>query len=175
MSESLEAVRSRANMAAAELRHAYRIKQDWELVARAIRMLEAISTPVAADAPPEPTTAEAFAALHRTLKAFTSEAHPVFAEVAMLERRMGAMTRALTAFVRGMDSSEQGQDLENARLLADEALTDAPPVFTLEEVEALERVTCECPWRVEATRDDKHAAGCAGGRVRETIAAMRRD
>lgn len=35
------------------------------------------------------------------------------------------MARALLAFVRGMDGSEQGVDLENARLLADAALEKA--------------------------------------------------
>lgn len=45
MLERLRALESRVTMASAELRHAYKVKQDWELVARAIRMLEAVATP----------------------------------------------------------------------------------------------------------------------------------
>lgn len=35
------------------------------------------------------------------------------------------MARALMAFVSGMDGNSQGEDLENARLLADDALRKA--------------------------------------------------
>lgn len=139
MSESLEAVRSRANMAAAELRHAYRGKQDWELVARAIRMLEAISTPVAVDAPPEPTTAEAFATVRQALESVGyGRGQGCFSALTLLERRMGAMARAARAVLAEFDDARLsdlfGPEAAAIRGLR-AALTDALPVFMLEEVE----------------------------------------
>ncbi len=41
----LRITREQVRRAAAELRHAYRFKTDWELVARAIRILESVTTP----------------------------------------------------------------------------------------------------------------------------------
>lgn len=83
----------------------------------------------------EPTTAEAFANTRAGLERLaylTNDSGPL-ADLTLLKRRLGAVARALTTALRVAeigDTMSAGQ-IQALRL----ALTDAPPVFTLEEVE----------------------------------------
>lgn len=68
----LRAIRERATKASAELRHAYRPEtRDWNLVARAIRILEEVTTPNAPHRPCSP-----FCAAHELSKAQASAVSP---------------------------------------------------------------------------------------------------
>lgn len=93
-------------------------------------------------ATPEPTTAEAFAAVRSEVEARARELRGIaphggrslraVSALSMLERRMGVMVTVIHNVAAFLDA-EDYHDTAN-RLRA--ALTDAPPVFTLEEVGA---------------------------------------
>jgi polyhydroxyalkanoate synthesis regulator phasin len=103
---------------------------------------------------PEPTTAEAFAAVRRlardpmVLKFSGAACSSAAAAVSLLEHHMGAMARAIDevsvcttplrcAVVRGGMGDAGSKPCAACRARA--ALTDAPPVFTLKEVETVVR------------------------------------
>lgn len=97
----------------------------------------------------EPSTAEAFAAVNGLVDELSEgrEDGPGWRvlrkRLALLERRMGAMVRAMRAIqddVRACPCTSYSADAvcgrcERLAQLVDEALTDAPAVFTMEEVE----------------------------------------
>jgi hypothetical protein len=94
------------------------------------------------DAPEDaaPTTPEAFAMLQRLANEhIDDEARCLFrGNRSLLERRMGAMDGAARRVVEVFDAAEHsglGAAESNALDALETALTDAPPVFTLEEVE----------------------------------------
>jgi hypothetical protein len=80
----------------------------------------------------EPTTAEAFATIQRLADEHVDDDEArclIRGNRALLERRMGAMERAIHL---ALDEDRCSDSVDEA---LSEALTDAPPVFTLEEVE----------------------------------------
>jgi polyhydroxyalkanoate synthesis regulator phasin len=89
-----------------------------------------------ATAASEPTMAEAFAAVRKVAEV---SKHPRFmdalASLSLLEGRMGAMARAIREVLDSKAWMPQFKALQDA-------LTDAPPVFTLEEVERLAAEHC---------------------------------
>jgi hypothetical protein len=116
---------------------------------------------------PEPTTAEAFATQRLWLNALPPQSRAeAEANLSLLERRMGAMAREL-----GLVAS----DLYHERFATAEsrvkdliALTDAPPVFTLEEVETVVRgaLTDSGEWAP--------VVGIVMSAIRERLHALRR-
>ena len=108
-------------------------------------------------ASPEPTTAEAFATVREARRRMFKfgylhdEQERADAAIALLERRMGAMGRVMEPFVEAARETLARAEKEGAKpdakyglgvplpLLRDllAALTDAPPVFTLEAVMAV--------------------------------------
>lgn len=116
---------------------------------------DALETPT----PPAPTTSEAFAATCRPLAVVahgggisTDDAHRALAALSLLERRMGAQEAAIRRLIRDAErqdsmpetTNEHGERMVRVQWVLVEslraALTDAPPVFTLEEIrEALGR------------------------------------
>lgn len=161
------------------------MREARELIARAAARLRSEQA-----APPEPTTAEAFATAHAGLKdakrgcsaAGERALEHVERHLSLLERRMGAMARALQGAMGWMrkdgGAKTGGEPCKHAGgckwqraeavLLAGEAvLTDAPPVFTLEEVtDAM----------LDASKDMKGDDTPADFRdyVRERLSALRR-
>lgn len=89
------------------------------------------------DAPeaPEPTTAEAFATVREGILDTESAAHPALAALSLLKRRMGAQEAAIRKAVKHFKDEYPEDAVHRALPALESALTDAPPVFTLEEVE----------------------------------------
>jgi hypothetical protein len=122
------------------------------------------------DGPGEPTTAEAFATVREEVDALTSAANmpetfrKVVGLLSLLERRMGAMGRALALVREAHYPPSDDHDTSGCRCVqctVRDALTDAPPVFTREEVERAVR---------QHTGDSLDLAEA----VTETLTAMRR-
>lgn len=86
----------------------------------------------------ESTTAEAFATVLEAMRgdAGINEREAGRSALSLLERRMGAMSRALALVLEHGRVTREALRGMPARFLVDvrAALTDAPPVFTLEEV-----------------------------------------
>lgn len=91
----------------------------------------------------EPTTEEAFATVREALN-YSGDANTAWVKeeaarsaLALLERRMGAMERAVDSVLAEFDDARLSElfSLEAHALRGlRSALTDAPPVFTLEDV-----------------------------------------
>jgi hypothetical protein len=106
-------------------------------------------------AAPEPTTAEAFATVRAVLSPLTSQGphvrHPEgVAALSLLERHMGALWRTFVEEMAHWPTCPSGNDFSDAGWARCDChmgqvrtiLTDAPPVFTLEEVERLAAEHC---------------------------------
>lgn len=101
---------------------------------------------VVTSTPPEPATAEAFATLAKVLalaadretapspRDALNNAKPL---LSLLERRMGAMAHALRHIQRWLNHETTALVPASLKRDVTAALTDAPPVFTLEEAKAL--------------------------------------
>jgi hypothetical protein len=126
--------------------------------------------------PPEPSTVEAFATQWDPKTAQALEvirgnlAKVNFWAIALLECRMGAQERVLRLLLSsGVNSRWVGENGERIDLcaMAHAALIDAPPVFTLEEVERVVREECP-PAECVITPND------LAGNVRKRLAALRK-
>lgn len=121
----------------------------------------------------EPSTAEAFATVRSSMEACGSVHDVSGRALSLLERRMGAMELAARDAVAVLHSI--GQTKADAPLTGDQcaemtrvkarlhyALTDAPPVFTLEEVQTALVAELESPNNCGVSYVDCCAAACDG-------------
>ena len=116
-------------------------------LAKCMEMVRAAQRPNASDLSPqaetgvEPTTAEAFATVRDMSKEHVDDDEArclIQGNLSLLERRMGALAGALAYMAEVVEEVRDGKRAltDLVTLPAHVALTDAPPVFTLAEVEA---------------------------------------
>ena len=159
LSHNLAAIRQRAGdaseMADVYARHGGHMRDALAAVARYVLGEDATGAVEGAHklgTNSEPTTAEAFATVREALECIREDKFPGAAKtgaaaLALLERRMGAMGRMIreAPHARSCDLEREDIDIKACSCWKAHALTDAPPVFTLEEVEAAFRNTYSGP------------------------------